>query len=493
MDKPAQTNWGLWNISFGNLGIAIAFSLQQGNMSRIFQTLGAELDKLPFLMIAGPVTGLIVQPLIGHYSDRTWGRFGRRRPYFMAGAVLAALALFVMPGATLLWMAAGLLWILDASLNISMEPFRAFVGDMVPAGQRAKGFAFNTALGCIGAVIGSLAPIAMTMLGVSNVAAVGEIPQSVQIAFYAAAFCLLAAIGWTVLRTREYSPAQLAAFAGQSAAKQAHPHSGALIRPQFGIYWLICGIAVTALIYSAGQDYQLYILSVGLIVVGIAQMINRAYPRDHVAAHILSDLAKMPKTMQRLAVTQFFTWFSLFIMWAFTTPIVTQYVFKSTDTTSLAYNQGADWVGVLFGVFNAVAIVAALFGLPRMADRIGSSRTHMLCLATGSISFLSIMLLRDPYMLFVSFTGLGIAWASLLTMPYVLLTGALPPQKFGVYMGIFNFFIVLPQLVVATAMGAVLKAFFPDDPIWTMLFAAAAMAVAAISMAGMRDPNKSSN
>ncbi len=478
MEKPVQSNWGLWNISFGNLGIAIAFSLQQGNMARIFQTLGADLDALPILMIAGPVTGLVVQPLIGHYSDRTWGRFGRRHPYFLCGSILAGLALFGMPYAHALWVAAALLWVMDAALNVSMEPYRAFVGDMIGSAQRAKGFAFNTMLGCIGAVLGSLAPYGMTALGVSNIAPPGEIPKSVQISFWLAALCLIGAVGWTVLRTREHSPAAMAAFSSGARIANDRP----LVRPHRGLWWLAGGIVLTAVIGREGHDYQLYILSIGLVVFGLAQILNRRFPRDHAVAHILSDLVQMPDVMRKLAVTHFFTWFALFIMWPFTTPIVTQYAFGSTNPATASYNAGANWVGLLYGVFNGVAALAALFALPRLAAMIGSARTHMLCLLVGSASFLSLLVVRDPFTLFAPFIGLGIAWASLLTMPYVLLTTALPQQKYGVYMGIFNFFIVLPQLIVATAMGAVLKAFFPGQPVWTMAFAALAMAIAAVSM-----------
>jgi maltose/moltooligosaccharide transporter len=489
MKKPRQSFWGLWNISFGFFGIQVAFGLQNANVSRIFQSLGSNVDDLAFLWIAGPVTGLLVQPLIGHFSDKTWGPMGRRRPYFLAGAVLAAAALFGMPNANMLLVAAVMLWLLDASLNISMEPFRAFVGDMVRPDQRASGYAVQTAFIGAGAVLGSLAPILLTQMGVANTAADGVIPPSVRYAFYIGAVAIFLAVLWTVVTTREYSPDQMRAF-GDGDAATGTQHGG-LVAPKNGAIWLGVGVAILAAVAQFGLDKQLYVLGGGLLAFGLAQIVNARIVRRNPAAsgvlsEILSDLAQMPLQMRRLAVAQFFSWLALFIMWIYTTPIVTQYVFGTTDTTSKAYNDGADWVGVLFSIYNGTSALAA-FMLPAMAKRFGAPKTHLLCLAVGAASYASILVIRDPNLMIVPMIGVGITWASILTMPYVILAGTLPQQKLGIYMGIFNFFIVLPQLLVATVMGGVIRAFFPDAPIWTMLIAALVMATAALAMLRVRD------
>jgi maltose/moltooligosaccharide transporter len=477
MDKPRQGFAGLWNISFGFFGIQVAFGLQNANVSRIFQSLGSNVDDLAFLWMAGPVTGLLVQPLVGHYSDRTWGRFGRRRPYFLAGAVLAALALIGLPNASVLLLAAVFLWLLDASLNISMEPFRAYVGDMVNAEQRATGYAFQTWFIGAGAVLGSLAPAIMTWMGVANTAEAGTIPPSVRYSFYVGAAAIFGAVLWTVLSTREYSPEQLRQFGQAEIAKSD-------LSPAFisnnGLYWFAAGVLVLGAVFQFALDKQLYVLGGGLLLFGIAQIFNRtSKARLGVLSQILSDLGQMPDQMRKLAVAQFFSWIALFIMWIYTTPVVTQYVYGSTDTGSKAYNDGADWVGILFSIYNGVAALAA-FLLPVMVRKRGPSKTHMLCLMIGAISYASMFMLRDAQFLILPMIGIGIAWASILTMPYVILADILPPQKFGVYMGIFNFFIVLPQLLIATMMGGLMNAFFKGEPIWTMLIAAGVMAIAAL-------------
>lgn len=488
VDKPDRSFAQLANISFGFFGIQIAFGLQNGNVTRIFQTLGADPESIFFLWIAGPVTGLLVQPLIGHYSDRTWGKFGRRRPYFFAGALMAALALFGFPHAHALFAAAIFLWVLDASLNISMEPFRAFVGDMVNRKQRATGYAFQTAFIGAGAVVGSLAPYVLTKMGVANTAAQGVIPDAVKYSFYIGAVAILAAVAWTVFTTKEYSPEELRAFEGEPELRHEPPP---LVAPKNGLIWVIVGIAALALVQYRGLDKQLYILGGGLTLFGIAQIINRMFVKEgandgNVLSHILSDLAQMPKQMKRLAVTQFFSWFALFILWINTTLVVTQYVYNTTDTTSQAYGTGADWVGVLFSIYNGVAAIAA-FALPVLARNIGASKTHMVGLLAGALGFLGLFLIRDPNMLVLPMIGIGIAWASILTMPYVILSNTLPQDKLGIYMGIFNFFIVLPQLLVATVMGGIMKSFFPGQPIWTMLIGAVVLVAGAVSMLWVRE------
>ncbi|KQU55801.1 MFS transporter [Sphingomonas sp. Leaf339] len=487
MEKPHQGFWGLWNISFGFFGIQIGFALQNANVSRIFQSLGTSVDDLAFLWIAAPLTGLLVQPVIGHYSDRTWGRLGRRRPYFLAGAMLATIGLLAMPNAPVLWVAAALLWMLDGSLNISMEPFRAFVGDMLGSRQRTAGYAFQTGFIGAGAVVGSLAPIILTdVFQVANVAPAGGIPPSVQYGFYIGALALFFAVLWTVLTTEEYSPAQMAAFEDADAVEYIHGGSatattGARLAP----LWIAMGAIVIAAVAQFGLDKPMYLLGGGLVAFGVALLVNAALLRsgngDKVLSQIVEDLTAMPATMRQLALVQFFSWSALFIMWIYTTPIVTQHVFGTTDTSSAAYNQGANWVGVLFAVYNGVATIWA-FVLPSLAAKIGRRDTHIIGLICGAAGFASFLVVHDQYLLIGSMVLIGIAWASILTMPYAILSGALPQDKLGVYMGLFNIFIVLPQLIVSSVMGEVVRTFFPGEAIWAMLIAAAVMLMAAAAM-----------
>jgi maltose/moltooligosaccharide transporter len=481
--KPMQTFGGLWNTSFGFFGIQLAFALQNANVSRIFQSLGSSVDNLAFLWIAGPVTGLIVQPLIGHWSDRTWSRFGRRRPYFVAGAVLAGLALLGLPNTGMLMLAAVFLWLLDASLNVAMEPFRAFVGDMTPPHQRAQGFALQTWFIGAGAVLGSLAPIAFNALGIANTAPEGVIPPSVRYSFYLGAAAIVLAVAWTAFTVREYSPDELATFDdGPAATVESEP----LLYPASGPVWIAAGGALLAIVAMAGLDKQLFVLGGGLAAFGLVQLGVRQMRSTGTLAHIVSDLARMPEQMKRLALVQFFTWIALFILWIYTTPVVTRYVFHAEDTTGAAYNAGADWVGVLFAFYNGVAALAA-FALPVLAKRIGNSRTHMVCLLAGAVAFAMMLVIRDKTLLLVPMALIGVAWASILGMPYVILTRVLPPHKFGIYIGVFNFFIVIPQLIVATVMGGVIRSFFPGEPVWTMLIGALVMALAALAMLRVRD------
>jgi maltose/moltooligosaccharide transporter len=479
MEKPRQSIAGLISISFGFLGIQFAFGLQNANVSRIFQSLGSSVDALPFLWLAGPVTGLLVQPLIGHFSDSHWGRFGRRRPFFFIGAVLAALALFGFPHAGSLFVGAVCLWLLDASLNISMEPFRAFVGDMTRADQRAAGYAVQTVLIGTGAVLGSLAPAAFSAIGVANIAPDGNIPDSVRYALYLGGVAIFLAVLWTVVRVKEFSPQEMSAFNASDVASANEERT--LIIPKKGVLWLIVGVAVVLLVSLYALDKQLYVVGGALAGFGLLQIANQFNAAGNAARQILSDLVQMPYAMRRLAIVQFFSWIALFIMWIFTTPVVTQYAFGSTDTASKAYNAGAEWVGVMFAVYNGVSALAA-FALPSLVKRIGAPGTHALCLLIGAFSYASMLLLRDANALILPMIGIGIAWSSILTMPYVMLADVLPQNKLGIYMGIFNFFVVLPQLLIATIMGAIIRLFFPEAPIWTMLCAAVAMGVASVAM-----------
>ena len=489
--KPRQNFAGLWNISFGFFGIQIGFALQNANMSRVFQTLGSSIDDLPALWVAAPLTGLLVQPIIGHLSDRTWNRLGRRRPYFLTGAILSALALFLMPlspafGAPLLF-AAAMLWLLDASLNISMEPFRAFVGDMLHTDQHAAGYAVQTAFIGAGAVVGSIFPWFLEQIGVSNLAADGGIPDTVKWSFWGGGLALFCAVLWTIVTTREYSPEQQAAFAHAQEAAPQHPVRALASKSYVGgAVWIVAGLAVMLAVDRLALEKEVLLLGALLAAYGVISGIGIKLARQGRSANMLSsivgDFAGMPDVMKRLALVQFFSWSALFIMWINTTPVVTQYVFGSTDTTSAAYNEGANWVNVLFTVYNAVAAVAALVLLPWLSRRVGQVMTHSICLTLGAGGFLMFVLVRDATLLLLAEVGIGIAWASILAMPYAILASNLPQAKLGIYMGLFNVFVVVPQLLVATVMGSIMQAFFPGEPVWTMLFAAASWLVAALAM-----------
>ena len=494
MEKPRQGWAGLFNISFGFFGIQIGFALQNANMSRVFQSLGSSLDDLPALWVAAPLTGLLVQPIIGHLSDRTWlGRLGRRRPYFLLGAVLAALSLFAMPQSDALLIAAVLLWVLDASLNISMEPFRAFVGDMLRKDQHTAGYAVQTAFIGAGAVVGSLFPYVLDHFGVSNEAAVGSIPDTVRFSFWAGGAALFAAVLWTVLTTREYSPEELQAYGDEAAPVDA----GASLagRTSAAPFWWIGAGALLALVTEQyALEKEVYLLALLLIGYGlishIAIRLARAGRGANMLSSIVGDFSGMPELMKRLALVQFFSWSALFIMWINTTPVVAQNFFGSADPASAAYQDAGNWVGVLFSVYNGVAAVAALTLLPWLSRRIGKAKTHVACLLAGAAGYASFFVLTDPAHLLFAEVGVGIAWASILAMPYAILASSLPQAKLGIYMGLFNVFVVVPQLLVATVMGSIMKAFFPDQPIWTMAFAAGTLVLAAAAMLRVKVPGE---
>ena len=487
MEKPRQGFWGLWNISFGFFGIQIGFALQNSNMSRIFQSLGTSLDDLPALWIAAPLTGLLVQPLIGHFSDRTWfGRLGRRRPYFLAGAILAALSLVAMPLSEILLFAAVMLWVLDASLNVSMEPFRAFVGDMLRKDQHTTGYAVQTAFIGTGAVVGSLFPYILDTLGVANIAPAGQIPDTVKYSFWFGGAALFISVMWTIMTTKEYSPAEMEIFDGPPADSGATIRALAARSKMLSTVWIFAGVAVAVLVPVAGLEKEVYLLGALIAGYGLASLLAISLAKsgreNNVLANIVGDFSGMPAVMQKLALAQFFSWSALFIMWIYTTPVVAQYMFGSADPNSAAYSEGGNWVGTLFAIYNGVAALAALFVLPMLAKKIGKVKTHIVCLLAGAAGFASFLFIRDPNMLIISEIGVGIAWASILVMPYAILASSLPQNKLGIYMGLFNVFIVVPQLLVATVMGSVLKALFPTEPIWTMAFAAVMMALAALAM-----------
>jgi maltose/moltooligosaccharide transporter len=498
MDKPRQGSAGLWNISFGFFGIQIGFALQNANMSRVFQSLGSSIDDLPALWVAAPLTGLLVQPIIGHLSDRTWfGRLGRRRPYFLLGSVLAALSLFAMPQSDALLVAAVLLWVLDASLNVSMEPFRAFVGDMLRKDQHTAGYAVQTAFIGAGAVVGSIFPYLLDHFGVANEAPGGGIPDTVRYSFWAGGIALFASVLWTVLTTREYTPEEMRAFGdADQTGVAAGSASLALRSPMSGLGWIGAGAVIALAVTEFSLEKEVYLLAALFAAFGLAKiaavLLARAGRETHMLASIVGDFAGMPEIMRKLALVQFFSWSALFIMWINTTPVVARDFFGSADPASAAYQKGSNWVGVLFSVYNGVAAIAALALLPLLARLIGKVRTHVFGLLCGAAGYASFFLFKDPQHLLISEIGVGIAWASILAMPYAILASSLPQAKLGIYMGLFNVFVVLPQLLVATVMGSIMRAFFPEEPIWTMAFAAATLLLAALAMMRVRVPDEAS-
>jgi len=399
MQKPRMSFWQMWNMSFGFLGIQFGWGLQMANMSAIYEYLGARADQIPILWLAAPLTGLIVQPIIGHVSDRTWGPLGRRRPYFLTGAVLSSAALILMPNCSALWMAAGLLWILDASINISMEPFRAFVADLLPEEQRTRGFAMQSLFIGLGAIVASALPWLMRrFLSVEGVQAAGVIPHTVRYSFYIGAAAFFIAVLWTIVSTREYPPDDMDAFHRMKSEKT-----------------------------GIGRN----------------------------AAEIFHSIAQMPQTMKQLAWVQICTWLGLFCMWLYFPVAVARNVFGAPDESSLLYTQGIEWAGICFAMYSAVCF-AFSFVLPMLARVTSRKITHTTCLLCGAAGLLSVAVIHNKELLLLSMTGVGIAWASILSMPYAILSGSLPPQKTGVYMGIFNFFIVIPEILASLGLGWVM-------------------------------------
>jgi maltose/moltooligosaccharide transporter len=484
--KPRLSFWQIWNMSFGFLGIQFGFALQNANTSRIFETLGADTSKLALYWLAAPITGLIVQPIIGYYSDRTWHKtWGRRRPFFAIGALLAAIALCLMPNSPTLWMAVGVLWIMDASINVSMEPFRAFVGDMLPPDQRTTGFAMQSFFIGIGAIVASFLPsIFTTVFGISNTTdEPGVIPDHVKYAFYLGAFMLFATVMWTVFTTKEYPPAETQSN-NQHVKRpidNEQKFKDRFIRMAL-IFTIIC-LFLAAIIYIAEAEKELYVLVFGLGLFGIVHwiavyLINQN--RSHLGlVHIVKDFNSMPKTMVQLAYVQFFSWFALFAMWIYTTSAVTSHIFNSTDPTSKAYNDGADLVGRLFGGYNGIAALAALL-LPILARHSSRRITHLLALTCGGIGLISFYFVSDPSWLWLSMVGVGIAWASILSVPYAMLSGSLPAEKMGYYMGVFNFFIVIPQIIAGTILGFMLRNFFDGHPIYIVVTGGVSMIIAGL-------------
>ncbi|MCB0472429.1 MAG: MFS transporter [Flavobacteriaceae bacterium] len=493
MEKRKLSFWDIWNMSFGFLGIQMGFALQNANVSRIFQTLGAKIDAIPILWVAAPLTGLIIQPIIGYFSDRTWHpKLGRRRPYFLVGAILASLALFIMPNSPYLWFAAGMLWIMDASINVSMEPFRAFVGDNLPDSQRTSGFAMQSFFIGIGAYIASMLPKILTYFGVANTAAEGMIPDSVKYSFYIGGAAFLITVLWTVIRSKEYTPEELKQFSEEKEYAEDTKDTSWYLKNgkshlTYGIIVLLVGALGTYLVYRYQLKKDLYVLTAGLIGLGgtamvVSGILQKSGKVKSGFVTIMNDFQSMPKLMKELAVVQFFSWFALFSMWIYTTGAVTEHLYNTTDTTSDAYNTGANQVGEMFANYNIIAAAVA-FLLPVIARKTSRRFTHFLALVLGGFGLMSIYFITSPSALtleWLPMIGVGIAWASILSIPYAMLSGALPAEKMGYYMGVFNFFIVIPQLVAASILGFLVSKFFDNHPIYALLIGGCSMILAGV-------------
>jgi len=449
MQKPKLSFWQIWNMSFGFLGIQFGFALQNANASRILSTFGADVEHLSWFWLAAPLTGMIVQPIVGHFSDATWNRLGRRRPYFLIGAVLTSIALILMPNAgsmahlmSPMLIGAGMLMIMDASINISMEPFRALVADLLPSDQRTLGFSIQTFLIGMGAVFGSFMPYVLAeWIGISKVDPDGGIPDNVIFSFYIGAVALLATIIWTVVKTKEYPPEEFEAYADEEAGKLTE------------------------------EELE--------------------KKKNSSILDIFTDFANMPKTMKQLGLVQFFSWFALFSMWVFTTPAIAQHIYglDITDVSSEAYNEAGNWVGNLFAVYNGVAMLFAL-ALPFIASKIGRKKTHSVALLAGGLGLLSIYFIKDKDLLLISMVGIGIAWASILAMPYAILAGSIPLRKMGIYMGIFNFFITFPQIVNGVFGGPIVKRLYDSQAIYALVIAGIFMILGAISVVFVDDKDE---
>ncbi|MEL7109376.1 MAG: MFS transporter [Pseudomonadota bacterium] len=500
--KPELNLFQIINMSFGFFGIQIGFALQNGNVSRIFQTLGADMSLVPLLWLAGPITGLIMQPIVGYFSDKTWGPLGRRRPYFLVGAILTTLALFIMPNSPWLWVAAGTLWILDASLNITMEPFRAFVGDMLPSKQRPLGYSMQTIFIGAGAVLASFAPFVLTQIGVSNEAAEGVIPDNVKWSFYIGGAALLLAVLWTVFSTKEYSPEELETFGKdeenifeQEGGIEISPRPTANFFSRWGAIVTLVGAVLAYSVFALNGDQQFYIITGGTVFLGLLFLLNSLFVREDPDARnflsdVLGDLTTMPLVMKRLAAVQFFSWFGLFIMWIYTTAAVALKAFgwDGVDTSTKAFQDAGDWVGVMFAVQNGVAALYA-FVIAGIARKVGTRSLHAFNLLAGAAGFIGYHLFASQYGLLIPMIGLGMAWGSILALPYAILADALPVRKMGIYMGIFNFFIVLPQILVGGTMGPILRSLESNIaplvggvPLLAVLFGAASFCLAAFAM-----------
>jgi maltose/moltooligosaccharide transporter len=430
--KPERSFWQIWNMSFGFLGIQFGWGLQMANMSAIYEYLGARADQIPILWLAAPLTGLIVQPLIGHASDHTWGRLGRRRPYFLMGAILSSLMLILMPNASVLWMAAGMLWILDASINVSMEPFRAFVADILPEGQRTAGFAMQSLFIGLGASFSSALPYILTNFFhlQQKVGDTRAVPTVVRISFYVGAAAFMGAVLWTIVTTEEYPPPDMEEFRRAKAEKT-----------------------------------------------GLSANVRE----------ILAAIREMPETMCRLGPVQLCTWLGLFCMWLYFPVAVAHNVFGANDTSSPQYQAGVEWGGNCFAVYSLVCFMFS-FALPGLARRLGRKHTHSICLLIGALGLISVSVIHNKWLLLLTMVGGGIAWASTLSMPYAVLAASIPAARTGVYMGIFNFFIVTPEILASLFFGWIMIHLLGNNRIYAIIAGGVFMAIAALLMQRVRDP-----
>ena len=481
--RPHLSLLQIWNMCSGLFGVQMVWGLQNVNTSRIFQTLGADVDRLAILWIAAPITGLLVQPIIGHWSDRTWGRLGRRRPFLLGGSILTALSLFAMPNVSTVWAASVMLWLLTGAINIAAEPFRALVADTLPDDQRTSGFAVQVFFIGVGAVFSSALPWVLTnWFGIGGPAAPGMLPQSVRVAFYIGALCLLATVIWTVVTTGERPPASLAADAPDLAEHAVPTAEGSVTLVRSGLLWVGGGVAIAGLAFARHYEREIYVLAGIAAAFGMAQLAAVWLRRGGRTAigllEIVEDILHMPAVLTRLAIVQFFTWFGLFALWIYAIPAVAMRHYGTADARSAAYNQAADWVGILSAGYNGVAALVALL-LPAIAARIGRRASHASCLAIGATGMAGFLWIDNPMMLWIPAVGIGFAWASILSLPYAMLSSAVPPRKMGVYMGIHNMFLVLPQLVAATILGPLVRNVFGGQAILALGLAAGALALAA--------------
>jgi maltose/moltooligosaccharide transporter len=424
--KPALKFWDIWNLSFGFLGIQFGWGLQMANMSSIYRYLDAEPDQLPILWLAAPMTGLLVQPIIGYMSDRTWNRLGRRKPYFLTGAILASLALIAMPNSSVLWMAAGLLWVLDASINISMEPFRAFVADMLPEEQHTQGFTMQSFFIGLGAVIASALPYVLRNFFGYTPGADETIPANVKTSFYVGALAFFGAVLYTILKVKEYPPCDMEEF------KRMKADRGGPLKATLNGF-----------------------------------------------KEIIGNIVHMPRVMRQLAVVQFFTWMGLFLMWFFFGDATATYIFGAPNPQSDIYKQGSEWAGLMFGMYSVVTFLVA-FGLEPLSRKISKARTHSLCLALGGLGLLAMGSFTNKFQEIFSMVGIGIAWASTLSMPYAIFARHLPQDKLGVYMGIFNFFIVIPEILATLFFGFILKNFLDNNTLYAVMTGGSMLLIASL-------------
>jgi maltose/moltooligosaccharide transporter len=474
MQKPRLSFGQIWNMNFGFLGIQFGWGLQLANMSAIYAKLGADASRIPILWLAGPVTGLLVQPIIGSMSDRTWCWLGRRRPYFTTGAVLSSVALFFMPDAPALWVAATMLWVLDASINVSMEPFRAFVADKLPDEQRTVGFVMQSFFIGIGAAVANALPWILIQAGVTGNAPNG-VPYAVQYAFRLGAVVFLLAVLWTVASSKEYPPPDLEQFRRDQAQRAPF---------QVHLGFLTVGIVAGAVLGAARGGLVDQHLTIWHLVAGGA--VGGAIGAVLSGPHVAPAIKQMPATMKQLAVVQFFSWLGLFCMWMFFGLATAQQIFHTTDPKSAAFDAGTAFGGQTFAWYSIVCFLVA-FVLPAAARVTSRKFVHGLSLLAGGLGLLSTGLIHDRLLWQCTMIGVGFAWASILAMPYAMLSGALPAERMGVYMGIFNFFIVIPEILASIALEPVVKHLFGNDPVKVVMLGGASLLIAALLVVRVKD------